>query len=210
MLSAMLRAVALILIIVASAGCEQRRALPLNLSSDLDLIMAQIFGVRIGMTPRKLHNQIAHLGLEESSFNRETLQDIILKFDRGASERTAQIIFSKGRKTLSPLDNVTFTVGFCYGYINSISIDETILKKDFKKRKLKDLRMFPKIVEGPRKNERVMFTAKYKPDKFSFSGIYYVDRGYSDFMIKERVINRSVSVLEGVGCYYRSIQRELR
>lgn len=206
----MLRAAVLILAMVAFVGCDQRRAIPLNLSADLNLRMAQILGVRIGMTPRKLHSQIAHLGLEESSFNSETLQDIIHKFDRGASEHIAQIILSKGDNTLSALDDVTFTVKFCYGQINSISIDERILKKDFEKRKLKDLRMFPKIVEGPRKHERVMFTAKYKPDEFSFAHIAYVDRGYSDFMTKERVVERSVLILEGVGCYYRSIQRELR
>ena len=77
----MLRAVALILAIVAFTGCEQRRETPSRFSSDLDLQLAHIFGVRIGMTPRKLHNQIAQLGLEESNFNSETLRDIINKFD---------------------------------------------------------------------------------------------------------------------------------
>ena len=205
----MLRAVALILAVVAFIGCEQRQATPLRLSSDHDLRMAQILGVRIGMTPRKVDNQIAHLGLEESNFNRETLQDIILKFDRGASESSGQIIFSKGDNTLSALDDVIFTVGFCYGQIDSISIYETILKNDYVKRKLKDVRLFPKIVEGLRKNERVMFTAKYKPDEFSSAHVLYLDRGYSDLMTNERVIKRSVSIHDGVSCYYRSIQREL-
>ncbi len=209
MVSVMLRAVALILAVVAFTGCEQRQATPLRLSSDHDLRMAQILGVRIGMTPRKLHNQIAHLGLEESNFNRETLQDIIFKFDRGASEHTAQIIFSKGVNTLSALDDVTFTVGFCFGHIDSISIDERIHKKNYEKRKLKDLRMFPKIVEGPIKDERIMFTAKYVPDKFSSAQIAYLDRGYSDLQTRENVINRMVWIVEGISCYNRSIQREL-
>ena len=203
----MLRTVALILAIVAFTGCEQRRATPIRLSSDLDLQMAQILGVRIGMTPRKLQNQIAQLGLEEDNLNRETLQDIILKYDRGASEYAAQIIFSNGDNTLSALDDVTFTVGFCYGQIGSISIRERILKKDYEKRLLKDLKMFPKIIEGPKENERIMFMAKYKPDDFSHAIVSYVDRGYSDFATKESVISRSVSIREGVGCLNRSLQR---
>ena len=198
----MLRAVALILAIVAFTGCEQKRATPLRFP-DHDLRMAQILGVRVGMTPRKVANQIAHLGLEESNFNRETLQDIILKFDRSASEHTAQIIFSKGDNTLSALDDITLTVGFCYGQIDAISIDERILKKDYENRKLSDLRMFPKIVEGPRKNERVMFIAKYKPDDISSAYILYMDRGYSDITTGERVVKRSVSILEQVGCLGR-------
>ena len=83
------------------------------------------------------------------------------------------------------------------------------LGKDYENRKLRDLRMFPKIVEGPRENEKVMFTAKYKPDQFSSAYIAYLDRGYSDIITKEKVIKRSVSIYEGVGCYYRSIQKEL-
>lgn len=178
--------------------------------SDADLTTAELLGVRIGMTPRRLQNEITPLGLRESGFNRQTLQDIVTKYDRGASEHTEQIILSKGDSTLSYLDDVTLTVQFCYGQAMSVSINEYIAKKDFEKRKAQDLRMFPKVVEGPKANERVMYTARYKPDEFSSAYVAYVDRGYRDFDTREPVIERIVSVLEGVSCYYRSLRRELR
>lgn len=178
-------------------------------TSDLDLKMAQILGVRVGMTPRKLRDQISGLGFEESAFNNETLQDIVLKSDRGAEASTAQVIFSKGEGTLSALDDVTLTVQFCYGHVDYISISERIPKVDYEKRKARDLKMFPGLVELPRKHERVIFSGNYQPNEFSHSSIAYLDRGYSDFSTRVPVIQRLVSVLEGVGCFNRSVRREL-
>ena len=200
----MLRAVVLILVIVGLTGCDQGVATPLRLSSDHDLRTAEFLGVQIGMTPRELHNQIAHLGLVESDFNRDTLQEIVDRFDRGAPEHAAQIFFTKGVNSLSGLDDVTFTVGFCLGRVNAISIDERVQRKDYEKRKSEDLNMFPKIVEGPRKNEKIMFTGKYVSDKFSSVRITYVDRGFTDLISRENVINRMAWLVEGVDCYNRS------
>ncbi len=213
----LLRTIALIVSYLLVTACAQGpiqdsvqdTTVTRSLSPDILLYTVQIYGIRIGMSPRKLQNKITGSGFQESQFNQETLQDIILRFDRGSSNLTSHILLSKGDGTISLLDDITLDVGFCYGYIDSIWIRENILKKEFENRKTRDLQMFPNIIEGVRK-KKVLYTGNYKPDKFSHMNVSYIDRGYYDSKTNESVIERSVSVREGIGCYNRTLQRELR
>lgn len=191
---------------MAVSGCVESTVVERTeiVSPDFRLLAAEIEGMRVGISPRMVQRQISKLGYEETKFNRLTLRDAISKYDRGVLDR-AQIIFSLGERTILFSDDKTLIINFCMGEVSEISIRETIFLKDFEHRKSKDINMFPEAISKPPSNKRVMYSAEYKPKAFSRAFISYVNRGYSDFASKMPVINRSVSVYEGITCLKKEL-----
>ena len=182
------------------------------IQTDFTLMTAQIRGLRAGMSPRMVYKRLRGAGFTESSFSRETLEDVILRSSRDETYQ-GHVILSKGESTLNQLDNETLSLKFCFGGLESISLRQTILLTDFERAKKSDLKKFPKAVQEISKNKIVLFSAKYKPDKISSAYISYVNRGHKNYVFNgpksssEPIITRNIDILEQTRCHNKEMRR---
>ncbi len=197
--------VALLTIGLFGCSTSQLRSPKIKIMTpDMTLMMAEIRGLRVGMSPRMVQKQLGGLGFSESRFSRITLADAIHKSDVNPQENT-QVILTAGGNTISNLDDESLTLRFCYAGLESINFTQTILLSDYEKYKRADIKMFPEAVPKISDNKQVLFSASYKPDRISSAYISYVNRGFTKFLSNEPVIERYISVLEQARCHNKEM-----
>jgi len=179
----------------------------LKIPRDQRILMTELSGFRLGMSPRKVKQVVKENNLKGSRYNRETLDDIIVRNDIEENMKKS-IIFEKGTDTILLLsDDITITLNFCWGGVSEISMNHYLPKNKINIYERRDRNMFP-AMEFTDKTEYLLFAANYDPVKSMSGWIRYYDKGYKGFK-GEELFERSIRIYDGLRCLKEGLRKIL-
>ena len=174
----------------------------LTTSPDSSILMANINGFMLRISPRKVKNIIDDGKWKESTYNTITIDDLIVKIDQNIN-KTMGINFTKGDASpLNLIDDQNVNLEFCYGKVSKIDYKSYILQKDLNKYISHEKKRFQNIKFNPIRNDAISIAGDYKPMNSMSVHISYVKRKY----FNSPILERNISLYDRLRC----LKKELR
>jgi len=174
----------------------------LKTSPDSTILMANINGFMLRTSPRKVKNIIDDGKWKESTNNKITIDDLIVKTDQNINKTMGISFIKEGANPLNLIDDQYVNLEFCYGKVSKIDYKSYILQKDLNKYISYDKKRFQNIKFNPIRNDAISIVGDYKPVDSMSVHISYVKRKY----FNSPILERNISLYDRLRC----LKKELR